>query len=129
LFKKNCATCHKFDGMGYQVGPELLGAIRGKNAEYLLIAILDPSREVDPRYVNYIVETKQGRTFSGLLASESGTSVTLKRGENAEDTILRNQIDGVQATAKSLMPEGLDLQIKQQDMPHLLAYLLYVSGM
>ncbi|NDH06960.1 hypothetical protein EBX93_13755, partial [bacterium] len=34
IFRKNCATCHKFDGMGYQVGPDLLGAIRGKNAEY-----------------------------------------------------------------------------------------------
>ena len=73
--------------MGYQVGPDLLAAIRGKNSEYLLIAILDPSREVDPQYVNYTIETKQGLIFSGLLASESGTSVNLKRGENAEDTL------------------------------------------
>lgn len=115
--------------MGYQVGPDLLGAIRGKNAEYLLIAILDPSREVDPRYVNYTVETKQGRVFSGLLASESGTSLNLKRGENAEDTILRNQIESIQATSKSLMPEGLEMQVKPDDMAHLLAYLLMVSGM
>ena len=129
IFRKNCATCHKFDGMGYQVGPDLLGAIRGKNAEYLLIAILDPSREVDPRYVNYTVETKQGRVFSGLLASESGTSLNLKRGENAEDTILRNQIESIQATSKSLMPEGLEMQVKPDDMAHLLAYLLMVSGM
>lgn len=129
VFRKNCATCHKFDDMGYQVGPDLLAAIRGKNPEYLLIAILDPSREVDPRYVNYTIETKQGRIFSGLLASESGTSVNLKRGENAEDTILRNQIESIQATAKSLMPEGLEMQIKPEDMANLIAYLLQVSGM
>ena len=128
VFRKNCATCHKFDDMGYQVGPDLLAAIRGKNSEYLLIAILDPSREVDPRYVNYTIETKQGRVFSGLLASESGTSVNLKRGENAEDTILRNQIESIQASAKSLMPEGLDMQVKLEDMSNLLAYLLQVAG-
>jgi len=64
-----------------------------------------------------------------LLASESGTSVNLKRGENAEDTILRNQIESIQATAKSLMPEGLDMQVKPEDMANLIAYLLQVSGM
>jgi hypothetical protein len=55
--------------------------------------------------------------------------VNLKRGENAEDTILRNQIESIQATAKSLMPEGLDMQVKPEDMANLIAYLLQVSGM
>jgi len=54
--------------------------------------------------------------------------VNLKRGENAEDTILRNQIESIQASAKSLMPEGLDMQVKLEDMSNLLAYLLQVAG-
>ena len=110
VFRKQCATCHKLEGVGYQVGPELIAAIRGKGKEYLLTSILDPSKEVDSRYVNYTVETKQGRVLSGILVAESGTSVTLRRGENAEDTLLRNQIESIQSANKSLMPEGFNIK-------------------
>ena len=128
VFRKQCATCHKLEGVGYQVGPELIAAIRGKGKEYLLTSILDPSKEVDSRYVNYTVETKQGRVLSGILVAESGTSVTLRRGENAEDTLLRNQIESIQSANKSLMPEGLEAQINQKDMSDLLEYLVKIAN-
>jgi putative heme-binding domain-containing protein len=128
VFRKQCSTCHKLEGVGYQVGPELIAAIRGKGKEYLLTSILDPSKEVDSRYVNYTVETKQGRVLSGILVAESGTSVTLRRGENAEDTLLRNQIESIQSANKSLMPEGLEAQINQKDMSDLLEYLVKIAN-
>jgi len=128
VFRKQCSTCHKLEGVGYQVGPELVAAIRGKGKEYMLTSILDPSKEVDSRYVNYTVETKQGRVLSGILVAESGTSVTLRRGENAEDTLLRNQIESIQSANKSLMPEGLEAQINQKDMANLLEYLVKIAN-
>jgi putative membrane-bound dehydrogenase-like protein len=123
VFGKNCTSCHRLDGEGFEVGPDLLSALRNKNRDQLLGDILDPSREVDPRYVNYLVTTKQGQTYSGLIAAETASSLTLRRGERAEDTILRSQVDEVQATAKSLMPEGLEAQLSRQDMADLIAYL------
>lgn len=128
LFRKQCSACHKLDGLGHQVGPELLAAIRGKGKDYMLASILDPSKEVDTRYVNYLVETRQGRTISGILAAESGTSLTLRRGEGAEDTLLRNQIESVVSTNKSLMPEGFEAQISKKDMADLLTYLLKAAN-
>lgn len=127
VFRKNCATCHRLENEGYEVGPDLLSAIRGKPGEYLLIAILDPSREVDPRYLNYVVTTKKGRTLTGMIAAETAASVTLRRGERAEDTILRDQIETVEATAKSVMPEGLEMQLGKQDVADVIAYLQAVS--
>ncbi len=123
VFKKNCTACHRLENEGVEVGPDLLSALRNKSREQLLADVLDPSREVDPRYLNYVVTTKKGQTFSGLIAAETASGITLRRGERAEDTLLRSQVEEIQATAKSLMPEGLETQLSKQDIADLIAYL------
>jgi putative heme-binding domain-containing protein len=128
VFKKNCSVCHRLENEGFEVGPDLLSALRNKSAEQLLNDILDPSKEVDPRYLNYQITTKKGQTFSGLIAADTAASVTLRRGEKAEDTILRDQIDDIQATGKSVMPEGLEIQLSKQDVADLIAYLRSVAS-
>src|SRR5262249_49195049 len=128
LFKKTCGTCHRLENEGTEVGPDLLSALRNKSAEQLLLDLLDPSREVDPRYLNYVVTTKNGRSFTGLLAAETASSITLRRAEKAEDTILREQIDTIEATAKSVMPEGLEMQLGKQDVADVIAYLQKVAA-
>jgi len=127
-FKKACATCHKLEDVGVQVGADLLAALRNKTSEALLIDVLDPSREVDPRFLAYEVTTTRGRVLTGIIAAETASSVTLKRGEGAEDTVLRSQIDKVESTGKSLMPEGLEMQLSKQELADLIAYLLKVGG-
>jgi putative heme-binding domain-containing protein len=128
VFKKNCATCHRLENEGIEVGPDLLSALRTKTPEGLVTDILDPSREVDPRFINYVVSTKAGRVFTGMIAAETATSITLRRAEKAEDTILRTDLDEIQATAKSLMPENLETQLSQQDLADVIAYLLAVAA-
>jgi putative heme-binding domain-containing protein len=123
VFKKTCATCHKLEGVGFETGPDLKAALGGKTADDLLIAILDPNREVDPRYLEYIVITKAGKVHTGRIVVETATSLTLRRAENAEDVILRTDIDTIQATAKSLMPEGLESQLSLQDVADVILYL------
>ncbi|HEY7329629.1 MAG TPA: PVC-type heme-binding CxxCH protein [Gemmataceae bacterium] len=123
VFMKNCTICHRLENEGFEVGPDLLSALRNKSPEQLLNDILDPSRELDPRYLNYQITTKKGQVFSGLIAADTASSVTLRRGEKAEDTILRDQIEEIQATGKSLMPEGLETQLSKQDIADLIAYL------
>jgi putative membrane-bound dehydrogenase-like protein len=128
VFKKICAVCHRLENVGVEVGPDLLSALRTKTPDVLLVDILDPSREVDPRYINYLVNTKAGRSFTGMIAVETASSVTLRRAEKAEDTILRSQIDEIQATAKSLMPEELEKQLTKQDVADVIGYLLAVAA-
>lgn len=126
LFKKNCAVCHRLENEGVEVGADLLAALPNKTPEALLIDILDPSREVDPRYINYVLTTKGGQILTGMVAVETPASITLRRAEKAEDTILRSQIEDVQATTKSLMPEELEKQLAKQDLADVIAYLLSV---
>lgn len=127
VFRKHCVICHRLENVGTEVGPDLRAALRDKTGEQLLVSILDPSREVDRRFTNYLIETKSGRSLTGLVAAESATSVTLRRAERAEDIVLRNQIDSITDTAKSLMPDGLEQQLSKQDVADVIAYLLSVK--
>lgn len=127
VFRKHCIVCHRLENVGTEVGPDLNTALRDKTAEQLLISILDPSREVDKRFTNYLIETKSGRSLTGLIAAETAASITLRRSERAEDTVLRSQIDSITDTGKSLMPDGLEQQLTKQDAADLIAYLLSVK--
>ncbi|HEV3025905.1 MAG TPA: c-type cytochrome, partial [Pirellulales bacterium] len=122
-FKKVCAACHKVEGLGHEIGPNL-ATIKNRGAESLLVNMLDPSREVNPQFVNYVLVTDEGRMMTGLVASETATSVTLKRGEDAGDTVLRINIDELRSTGLSLMPDGVEKQLTREEMADLIAYLL-----
>src|SRR5206468_10056168 len=83
VFAINCATCHRIAGEGHLVGPELSG-LGTRSKEAILMDVLDPNRALSPNYANYLVATKDGRIVSGLVASETATSITLRRAEGAE---------------------------------------------
>ncbi len=122
-FKKICSTCHRLDNVGVEVGADLQAALGNKTPSQLLIDILDPSREVDPRFLEYTLTTTAGRVVNGLIVAETASSVTLRRAEKQEETILRGQIDTIQSTTKSLMPDGLEQQLSRQDVADVIAYL------
>ncbi|AWM38073.1 Neutral/alkaline non-lysosomal ceramidase [Gemmata obscuriglobus] len=127
VFKKSCAACHKLDGVGFDVGANLLAALPNKSGEDLLAAVLDPNREVDPRYVSYNVVTADDRVLNGVVASESPTSITIRRADGKEDVILRSNIATLRSTGLSLMPTGLEKELMPQDMADLFAYLRSVG--
>jgi putative membrane-bound dehydrogenase-like protein len=125
-FKRVCAVCHRVENVGTEIGPNLV-TLQNRGAEAILLNILDPNREVNPQYVNYILVTTEGRSITGLVAAETATSVTLKRQENASDTVLRANIEELKSTGLSIMPEGLEKQLDQQALADLIAYLLSVK--
>jgi putative heme-binding domain-containing protein len=128
LFKKVCSTCHRLENVGVEVGADLQAALGNKTPSQLLIDILDPSREVDPRFLEYAITTTSGRVVNGLIAAETASSVTLRRAEKQEESILRSQIETIQSTTKSLMPDGLEQQLSRQDAADVIAYLQAAAG-
>jgi putative membrane-bound dehydrogenase-like protein len=124
-FRKTCAACHRLEGVGHNTGPDL-AAIKNRGPEAILLALLDPNREVNPQYLNYALTTADGRSATGLVAAETATSVTLRRGEGLEETFLRGDIEQLRATGMSLMPEGIERQLSRQQLADLIAYLMTV---
>jgi putative membrane-bound dehydrogenase-like protein len=122
VFKANCSTCHRLEGVGHQVGADL-AAIRDRGVETVLLNILDPNREVMPQFLSYVLVTDSGRVLTGLIAAETANSLTIRQPDGREETVLRIQIDELRGTGLSYMPEGLEKQIDVHAMADLLAYL------
>lgn len=123
IFKKLCASCHRLGNEGVEVGPDL-ASLNDKSPEALLIAILDPNRAFEAKYAGFTIGTTDGRVVNGLIAGESATAVSLRRQDGKEDVLLRSDIDEIAATGQSLMPEGLEKDLKPSDMADLIAYLI-----
>jgi putative heme-binding domain-containing protein len=122
VFTQQCAKCHRHGGEGGNVGPDLTGMAAHPRSE-LLIHILDPSRSVEGNFVQYTVATSDGRVISGLLAGETKTSVELVDAEARRHVLLREDIEQMSASKKSLMPEGFEKQVPTADLNNLLAFL------
>jgi putative heme-binding domain-containing protein len=122
LFTKHCAACHRLRGAGNDVGPDL-SSLADKSSPTLLIAVLDPNRNVEARYINYVATTTNGLTYSGVLTNETGNSVTLVGQDGKAQVILRADLDELVSTGKSAMPEGLEKDLRPQDLADIFDYL------
>jgi putative membrane-bound dehydrogenase-like protein len=122
VFENQCAKCHKFEGRGHDVGPNLDGAAR--DIDYLLVNVLDPNRVVGQPYYTRLVVLKNGRVETGLLAAEDPQSITLKAENDALKVIQRKDIDELTVQEKSLMPEGLNNNMSVQDFRDLVRYMM-----
>ena len=126
-FRKHCATCHRVENYGHEIGPSLAG-IKSRGPETILTNVLDPNREVNPQYLNYVVLTSDGRTVTGMIDSENANSITLKRAEALTDSVQRREIEQMKSTGLSIMPEGMEEAIDQQTMADIIEYLMKVGG-
>jgi len=122
--KATCISCHRLGNLGHTVGSDIAD-LRTKTPDMLLMDILDPNAAIDANFINYVVTLKDGKVLTGLLAGETASSITLRRGDNQTDVVLRQDLepDGILSTGKSLMPEGLEKDLKPQDFADLLAFV------
>jgi uncharacterized protein len=122
VFTKQCAKCHTHSGEGAKIGPDLTGMAVHPKAE-LLEQMIDPSKSVEGNFRVFSVLTVEGETLSGLLASETKTSIELIDSEAKKHTLQREDIEQLIASPKSLMPEGFEKQVSQDDITNLLEFL------
>ena len=122
VFNRTCAQCHKIEGHGHELGPDI-SDVRNRSVEALLYDILDPNLKVEPRFIDYAVATEDGRVFNGLMVTETDEAVVLGQAEGKQQVIARSEIGAIRASGKSLMPEGVEKDITVQQMADLLAFL------
>lgn len=122
IFRDNCAACHRVKGQGHAVGPDLNSAGE-KDAAALLAHILDPNQYVLPNFETYVLIDSNGRTLSGMIAAQTGNSVTLRKEKEVTETVLRGDVDELISTGKSFMPEGFEQKIDVRQMADLLTFL------
>lgn len=122
LFTQHCRTCHARDGDGSKVGPDLIGVV-GRPARDLLVSILDPNRDVPPDGIGFVVATRSGEVHSGLLVEEAADRLVLRVAGGVDQEIPRSEVEALHSTGRSLMPEGFEQTLSEQDLADVLAFL------
>jgi putative heme-binding domain-containing protein len=122
IYEERCISCHRLGGEGFALGPDLV-TVKNTGKEKILVNILDPNREVRPDYISYLVETKDDESTIGLIVNETATAVTLRQAYGKESVINRSDIKKMQSQGQSLMPEGLEAGMQQQDLADLIGYI------
>jgi putative membrane-bound dehydrogenase-like protein len=122
VFASVCISCHKLDGVGLELGPDLR-SVAQHDAEKLLNSILDPSAIIEPGFMAYHCTLKSGEQLYGVIATETSASLTLKMAGNVTKSVLRSDVASLKSTGISLMPEGLEAAMTAQALADLIAYL------
>jgi putative heme-binding domain-containing protein len=130
FYAAGCVKCHRFDGAGGAVGPDLSTVSNKFSLNDLLTAILDPSRDISDQYGSKMVTTKDGELYDGIVIDHSGSQ---EEGEiqiytsdlNAKPVVVKSaDIESIEDSKVSQMPEGLIDVLDKDELLDLLAYLM-----
>ena len=121
-FSNLCANCHKSNGKGHALGPELEG-LSHRSVEDLASNIIDPNMAINPKYAPYKIVTKSGETYVGILSNQSANSVSISMPLSISINVNRDNIAQLQSMRSSLMPSGLEKSLTPAGLRDLIEYI------
>jgi putative membrane-bound dehydrogenase-like protein len=122
IYTLRCATCHRANGEGHLLGPDMV-TIKNTGREKLLLNIINPNAEVAPQYMAFNVDTEDDFSYTAVIANETPTHITLRMANGIEQTFIRSKVRGMKSSGKSLMPEELYKDLTAAQMADLLAFI------
>lgn len=125
-FAARCAICHTLFAEGGKIGPELTGYDRS-NADFWLDNLFMPSMEIREGFGTYVVKTKGGQILSGLMDAQDASGIVIKDMAGNKTPIKQADIEKLEASPVSLMPEGLTTGMSDADLKDFFAYLMKKS--
>ena len=118
-----CRQCHRYEGQGHAVGPDLAQSDKKLTRAELLESLIFPSKTIADKFVTYLVATRDGKIYTGLIATISDSEIVLKEPGGKEIHIPRGHIEEMIPQSKSLMPDQLLKDFTAQEAADLLDYL------
>jgi putative heme-binding domain-containing protein len=118
-----CSVCHRLQGAGGTVGPDLTGIGTTRTRRDLLDSIVVPSASFARGYESFSVITSEGTVYSGVITRRTAEKITLQTGERKEIQIRAEDVDELAPSSVSIMPQGLEKLLTPDELSDLLAYL------
>jgi putative heme-binding domain-containing protein len=117
-----CIQCHVAHGEGGDIGPDLSNLVH-RDYTSVMRDVRHPGFAINPDYITYVVQTKAGRVLSGVVRSD-GENLRVGDAEGRVTTLRHDEIEAIEPSPKSVMPEGLVDKLDAGQLNDLLAYLL-----
>ena len=130
LTAANCLKCHKVGNRGGQIGPDLTNVAKRFNASQILESIIEPSKEVDPKYSYSVYLLIDGTSVSGRPVGVTSKTLKLEINPFTQESIEinRDEIDESFPGKTSPMPSGLLDTLNKEEIKDLLAYLIRAAA-
>ena len=122
-FVARCAICHQLFGEGGNIGPDLTGYER-TSVDFWLDNLFNPSLEIREGFGAYIVKTKGGQILTGIMDAQDAKGIVLKDMAGNRTPVREADIETLEASPISLMPEGLLTGLSDADLRDFFAYLM-----
>jgi putative heme-binding domain-containing protein len=119
-----CRTCHMIAGRGESYGPDLSHIAAKAGREKILESILEPSKEIDPKYAGYAVQTDQGAVYTGLLLEKTAEAIVIKDAQKNEIRLRASSVKQMVVQKTSIMPEFLLQSLTAQEASDLVEFLV-----
>ncbi len=123
----NCVACHRLNGVGYEIGPDLTKLDPELGPSDILQELLDPSKKINEDFQAYTFLLESGVTVTGLIVEETADVVKVARDPSAESepTVLKKAEIEVQVKSDvSIMPIGLLNNLTRDEILDLVAYVI-----
>ena len=121
--KSQCIRCHRIEGVGGIIGPDLNSIARTHTIEKIIESIVEPSREIKEGFETWMVVTTDGKVYGGLRISEGPPQFIIRTATGRDQRIDMDQIDEAFPTQRSLMPDETVSQLTLQEFVDLVAFL------
>ncbi|HVK17490.1 MAG TPA: PVC-type heme-binding CxxCH protein [Fimbriiglobus sp.] len=118
-----CATCHQMEGVGGSVGPDLSRLWDTHTTEKVLESIVEPSKEIKEGYQSYKAVTLDGQVFEGLRVTDTAKEVVIREASGRDVRIAKEDLDELNPSKLSLMPDNAIAQLSFDQFIDLLAFL------
>ena len=121
--KANCAKCHKVNGKGGKVGPELSYVGTTRTFPFIVESILDPKAVITVGFASVLILTKKGKFLTGVKTNEDDSSIDLINKEGEAMHILKDRIKKFKTQKISIMPGNFRDILSVDEIRNVLAYL------
>ncbi|QJW93691.1 PVC-type heme-binding CxxCH protein [Frigoriglobus tundricola] len=118
-----CASCHRMEGVGGIVGPDLTRLWDTMTVEKILESVVDPSKEIKEGFQTYRLTTADGQVFTGLKVKEDAKEVIVRDSNGRDHRVARDEVEALTPSKLSLMPDNVASQLSYDQFIDLLAFL------
>ena len=122
-----CVTCHRYNGTGESAGPDLTTLSQRFQRKEVLESIVFPSHVVSDQYQSYMV-LANGRAYTGIITKHPDGSVTVLQSDGGKETLPADEIEEIELSKTSTMPEGLLNPLTLEQVADLFAFLMEGSN-
>jgi putative membrane-bound dehydrogenase-like protein len=122
LFQDRCAICHRLNGEGETIGPDLTFANRG-DRDFLLVSLVDPGGVVRKEYQASVVATRDGRILSGLIVEQTPETIVLRDAKGQRTSLPAAEVQEIKDSDVSLMPESLYKEFSPEQLRDLFSFI------